>query len=92
MRMLLTMLLAALWLGGCLDRSGTPADELVFALPSNPTNLDPRFAPDAFSDRIARLVFSPLLERRARKRWGGEPAYERYVQSTPSLVPRPPRP
>ena len=41
---------------------------------------------------LTRISGIPLLERRARKRWGGEPAYERYVQSTPSLVPRPPRP
>ncbi len=38
-------------------------DELVFALAGTPTNLDPRFAQDAFSDRIARLVFSTLLQR-----------------------------
>jgi peptide/nickel transport system substrate-binding protein len=37
----------------------------VFALGTNPKNLDPRFAQDAFSDKIARLIFSPLLERMA---------------------------
>ncbi len=35
----------------------------MFVLGSWPTNLDPRFAPDAWSDKIARLVFSPLLLR-----------------------------
>lgn len=48
---------------GCLERKATPTDELVFALGTNPKNLDPRFALDAFSDKITRLIFSPLLER-----------------------------
>lgn len=47
----------------CLKREAPPVDELVFALGSNPKNLDPRFAQDAFSDKITRLIFSPLLER-----------------------------
>ncbi len=48
---------------GCGGRKLPPQEELVFALGSNPNNLDPRFALDAFSDKIARLIFSPLLER-----------------------------
>jgi len=46
-----------------MERQGTGSDELVFALGTNPKNLDPRFAQDAFSDKITRLIFSPLLER-----------------------------
>ncbi len=38
-------------------------DALVFALGAWPTNLDPRYAPDAYSDRIARLIYAPLLRR-----------------------------
>ncbi len=33
----------------------------------------------------------PLLERRADKKWGGQPDYEAYKASTPPLVLRPPR-
>lgn len=47
-------------------RTETPLDELVFALAGTPTNLDPRFAQDAFSDRITRLIFSTLLRRDLR--------------------------
>jgi len=46
-----------------MERRDTPENELVFALGTNPKNLDPRFAQDAFSDKITRLIFSPLLER-----------------------------
>jgi len=50
-------------LAACMSYQGTPDDELVVAIGSKPTNLDPRFAPDAFSDKIADLVFSSLLQR-----------------------------
>ncbi|MFT5433833.1 MAG: steroid 5-alpha reductase family enzyme [Myxococcota bacterium] len=33
----------------------------------------------------------PMLERRGQERWGDDPAYQRYVENTPVLVPRPPR-
>ncbi len=32
----------------------------------------------------------PMLERKARKRWGDDPAWQRYTDTTPMLVPRPP--
>ena len=32
----------------------------------------------------------PMLERRADKKWGGQPDYEAYKAKTPVLVPRPP--
>lgn len=51
---------------GCHSEHGTTADELVVAIGSRPTNLDPRFAPDAFSDKISKLIFSPLLQRNAQ--------------------------
>ena len=40
---------------------------------------------------LTKISGIPMLERRADDRWGGEPAYEDYKQSTPVLVPRPPR-
>ena len=52
---------------GC-GPSEPSVDELVFALASTPTNLDPRFAQDAFSDRIARLIFSTLSRKDAEGR------------------------
>ncbi|MCO4769253.1 MAG: ABC transporter substrate-binding protein [Deltaproteobacteria bacterium] len=47
-------------------RPAPPDDELVFLIGSWPTNLDPRFVPDAWSEKIAHLVFSPLLIRDPR--------------------------
>ncbi len=58
-------LCAVLLLGGCGLHDATPDGEVVFLLPTDPTNLDPRLAPDAYSDRIARLIYATLLERQA---------------------------
>ncbi len=41
---------------------------------------------------ITRISGVPMLEKKADKRWGGEPDYERYKAATPELVLRPPRP
>ena len=41
---------------------------------------------------ITRISGVPMLEKRADKRWGGEPDYERYKAATPELALRPPRP
>ena len=54
---------ALIVLVGCVGRDEPAVDELVFALGAWPTNIDPRYAPDAYSDRIARLVYAPLLQR-----------------------------
>jgi peptide/nickel transport system substrate-binding protein len=42
-------------------RPDTPPDTLVVALESSPTYLDPRYATDAYSERISRLIFNGLL-------------------------------
>lgn len=39
---------------------------------------------------ITRVSGVPMLEARAEKRWGDDPAYRAYREQTPSLVPRPP--
>jgi len=39
---------------------------------------------------LTRISGVPLLERRADKKWGDEPAYQAYKSATPSLFPRPP--
>jgi steroid 5-alpha reductase family enzyme len=36
---------------------------------------------------LLRISGVPLLEARARERWGGRPEFERYVRETPVLVP-----
>jgi len=37
---------------------------------------------------LTRVSGIPMLERRARRRWGGDPAFEAYLETTPVLVPR----
>jgi steroid 5-alpha reductase family enzyme len=39
---------------------------------------------------LTRISGIPMLERRAAKRWGGEPAFQTYTTSTSVLVPLPP--
>jgi steroid 5-alpha reductase family enzyme len=41
---------------------------------------------------ITRISGVPMLEKKADKRWGGEPDYERYKADTPVLLLKPPRP
>lgn len=40
---------------------------------------------------ITRVSGVPMLEARAEKRWGDDPAYRDYKNRTPRLIPRPPR-
>jgi peptide/nickel transport system substrate-binding protein len=56
---LLTSLIAA----GCRQRVERKAGEVVFLIESNPANLDPRYAVDGQSQRIAALLFSGLVKR-----------------------------
>ncbi len=39
---------------------------------------------------LTRVSGIPLLERRGKKRWGDEPAYQDYVANTPVLMLKPP--
>jgi len=39
---------------------------------------------------LTRISGIPMLERRAEKRWGSEPEFRTYTDSTPTLLPRPP--
>jgi steroid 5-alpha reductase family enzyme len=41
---------------------------------------------------LTRISGVPLLEARAKKKWGEDPEFVAYMRSTPSLFPRPPRP
>lgn len=39
---------------------------------------------------LTRISGIPPLERRGKQRWGNDPEYQRYLASTPVLIPRPP--
>lgn len=56
-------LMLALLLCSCQLQKESEHDGLIMALASNPTQLDPRFAVDAFSEKIGGLVFGSLLRR-----------------------------
>jgi len=56
----------------CSSSASTNPNTLTFLLESNPTNLDPRFATDAFSQRIDGLLFSSLLTRDAQMNLHGD--------------------
>jgi steroid 5-alpha reductase family enzyme len=40
---------------------------------------------------LTRVSGVPMLEAQGRRQWGDEPGYQRYLQHTPRLLPRPPR-
>jgi len=67
----LSIIIVMLVASACRFDRATNDDELVVAIGSRPTNLDPRFAPDAFSDKISNLIFSPLLRRDPQGRLHG---------------------
>ncbi len=52
-----------LGLGACQPATGPTTDKpIVFALATAPTTLDPRYATDATSSRILRLLFAQLVD------------------------------
>lgn len=55
-----------LLVAGCAREAPLPPNTLVIAIEGNPTNLDPRFATDAYSERIDQLIFSSLVRTDAR--------------------------
>ncbi len=58
------MLLCLLFVvSGCRAPSQSKVDELTIVIGARPSNLDPRLASDAWSDKISHLIFSPLLQR-----------------------------
>ena len=59
LEMLLAYSLLFLSLAGCTEK---PADDIIrFALATAPSNLDPRYATDATSERINKLLYSRLV-------------------------------
>jgi peptide/nickel transport system substrate-binding protein len=63
---------AAIFLAGCSHRSSADPSFLTFLIESNPTNLDPRYATDSYSQRIDGLLFSGLLQRDAQMNLHGD--------------------
>ncbi len=53
--------IALLLIGAAACSSPPPSHQLVTAIESNPTNLDPRFATDAYSERLTQLLYSSLV-------------------------------
>ena len=66
-------------MAGC---SQPPDDRLVIAIESNPVTLDPRFATDAYSERIAHLLYGSLVRVDAAFQVAPELA-ERWEQPDP---------
>jgi len=56
---------------GCSHSRPDPSS-LTFLIESSPTNLDPRYATDAQSQRIDGLLFSGLLQRDAQMNLHGD--------------------
>ncbi len=86
---LIACLILGLLLSGCGDRSEDP---LRFGLSSAPINLDPRFATDAASSRINRLIYQSLVDFddsyrpvAALARWQQlSPSHYRFTLSAPA--------
>jgi peptide/nickel transport system substrate-binding protein len=59
-------------LAGCSSQASRDPSSLTFLIESNPTNLDPRYATDSYSQRIDGLLFSGLLQRDAQMNLHGD--------------------
>jgi peptide/nickel transport system substrate-binding protein len=66
------VLLAGIVAAGCGRGPVREPGEVVFAIESNPQNLDPRFGTDGQSQRIDRLIFNGLVERDAQMNLHGD--------------------
>jgi peptide/nickel transport system substrate-binding protein len=62
----------ALFLAACPRQRTFDPSHIVFAIESNPVNLDPRYASDAQSQRIDKLLFDGLVERDAEMNLHGD--------------------
>ena len=55
--------LCALSIGGCAQQEAVPpAGSIVVGVRTGPNNIDPRFANDEASARVAQLMFNTLLD------------------------------
>ncbi len=58
---ILSLVVLSTLIGSCRHREGIGPETLVIGLEGNPTDLDPRFATDAYSSRIIGTIFNGLL-------------------------------
>jgi peptide/nickel transport system substrate-binding protein len=61
-----------LFLAACSRPRTFDPSHIVFVIESNPVNLDPRYASDAQSQRIDKLLFDGLVERDAKMNLHGD--------------------
>ncbi len=62
----LTLMLLSLYLSACKPNETQP--DIRFAIAQAPLNLDPRYATDAASERVNRLIYQPLVDFDAASR------------------------
>ena len=79
---LLHCIFVSFLLAACSRPSQFDPSSLTFLIESNPTNLDPRYATDAQSQRIDGLLFSSLVERDEQMNLRGDLA-ERWETPNP---------
>jgi len=72
--------LSLISLSGCQQRN--PTNEIRFAIAQAPLNLDPRYATDAASERINRLIYQPLVDFDAQSK--PKPALASWQVLTPT--------
>jgi peptide/nickel transport system substrate-binding protein len=70
--LLAALCFVAMGVAGCGTTGKADRAGLTLLIESNPTNLDPRFATDAMSQRLDGLIFSSLLERDERMKLRGD--------------------
>ena len=61
LRNLFMLILSVLLLVSC-QKNPTAASEIRFGIAQAPLNLDPRYATDAASERVNRLIYQPLVD------------------------------
>jgi peptide/nickel transport system substrate-binding protein len=69
---LLLYFITSLLVASCSHNANPDPSSLTFLIEAGPTNLDPRFATDSFSQRIDGLLFSGLLQRDAQMNLHGD--------------------
>lgn len=61
-----------MFLAACSRQREFDPSQIIFVIESNPVNLDPRYASDAQSQRIDKLLFDGLVERDAEMNLHGD--------------------
>lgn len=83
---LLFLSAALLIFSGCLSKEAPGDRPLRIGIESGPTQLDPRFATDAYSGRIGNLIFSPLVRLDPSSRAAGDLAESWEVKDSTTFL------